>query len=108
MTVTVSIEADNVGELEGSHTVELKVDGEVIDSKEVTLEGEASATVLFELTRGEGTYEVEVEGFTDSFTVNPQPTIWDKIPGFPYESTILGLLTGVFVLWLLSRRKMTL
>jgi hypothetical protein len=108
VTVTVSIEAENVGELEGSHTVELKVDGEVIDSKGVTLEGGASATVLFELTRGEGTHEVEVEGFTDSFTVSPQPSFWDKIPGFPYESIILGLLTGVFVLWLLSRRKMTL
>jgi len=108
VTVTVSIEADNVGELEGSHTVELKVDGEVIDSKGVALEGGVSATVLFELTRGEGTYEVEVEGFTDSFTVNPKPSFWDKIPGFPYESIIFGLLTGVFVLLLLSRRKITL
>jgi beta-lactamase superfamily II metal-dependent hydrolase len=108
VTVTVSIEAENVGELEGSRTVELKVDGEVTDSKGVTLEGGASATVLFELTRGEGTHEVEVEGFTESFTVNPKPSFWDRIPGFPYESIILGLLTGVFVLWLLSRRKMTL
>jgi len=108
VTVTVSIEADNVGELEGSYTVELKVDGEVIDSKGVALEGGVSATVLFELTRGEGTYEVEVEGFTDSFTVNPKPSFWDKIPGFPYESIIFGLLTGVFVLLLLSRRKITL
>jgi len=108
VTVTVSIEADNVGELEGSRTVELKVDGEVIDSKEVTLEGGASATVLFELTRGEGTHEIEVEGFTESFTVNPKPSFWDKIPGFTYESIILGLMTGVFVLWSLSRRKMTI
>jgi len=108
VTVTVSIEVENVGELEGSHTVELKVDREVIDSREVTLEGGASATVLFELTRGEGTYEVEVESFTDSFTVNPKPSFWDKIPGFTYESIILGLLTGVFVLLLLSRRKTTL
>ena len=73
-----------------------------------TLEGGASATVLFELTRGEGTHEVEVEGFTESFTVNPKPSFWDKIPGFPYESIILGLVTGVFVLWSLSRRKTTL
>ena len=108
VTVTVSIEAENVGELEGGHTVELKVDGEVIDSKEVTLEGGASATVLFELTRGEGTHEVEVEGFTESFTVNPKPSFWDKIPGFPYESIILGLMIGAFMLWLLSRRTMTL
>jgi hypothetical protein len=83
------------------------VDGEVVDSKGVTLEGGVSATVLFELTRGEGTHEIEVEGFTESFTINPKPSFWDKIPGFTYESIILGLMTGVFVLWSLSRRKMT-
>jgi hypothetical protein len=107
VTVTVSIVAENVGELEGGHTVELKVDGEVIDSMEVTLGGGASETVLFDLTRGEGTYGVEVEGFTDSFAVNPQPSFWDKIPGFPYESILLGLVTVIIVLWLLSSRKMT-
>jgi len=74
----------------------------------VTLEGGASATVLFELTRGEGTYEVEVEGFTDSFTVNQEPSFWDKIPGFPYESIVFGLVTAVFVLWMLSRSKKTI
>ncbi len=40
--------------------------------------------------------------------VNSKPSFWDNIPGFPYESIILGLLTGAFVFWLLSRRKMTL
>ncbi|MBA7599950.1 hypothetical protein ES703_06996 [subsurface metagenome] len=99
VTVTVSIEVENVGGLEGGRAVELRVDGEVVDSKGVTLEGGASATVLFELTRGEGTYEVEVEGFTDSFTVNPKPSFWDKIPGFPYESIILGLVVVVIIIW---------
>jgi len=110
VTVIVSIEAENVGELEGDRTVELSVDGEVVDSKEVTLGGGASETVLFELTRGEGTYEVEVEGFTESFTVNTQPEPEPEqrgIPGFPFESIVLGLVTGILVLWLLSRSKMT-
>jgi len=105
VTVTVSIEVENVGELEGGRTVELKVDGEVVDSKGVTLEGGASATVLFELTRGEGTHEVEVEGFTESFTVNPQPSFWDKIPGFPYESIMLGLIAVFIILWYARARK---
>ncbi len=108
MTVTISIDVTNIGEEMGGCIVELKVSGEVIDSKGVTLEGGASATVLFELTRGEGTHEVEVEGFTESFTVNPKPSFWDKIPGFPYKSIILGLMIGALVLWLFSRRKMTL
>jgi hypothetical protein len=99
VTVTISIETENMGELEGGHTVELKVGGEVIDSKEVTLGGGASETVLFEVTRGEGTYGVEVKGFTDSFTVNTQPEPEPEpepeqkgIPGFPYVSVILGFV----------------
>ena len=105
VTVTVSIEAENVGELEGGRTVELRVDGEVIDSKGVTLEGGASATVLFELTRGEGTHEVEVEGFTESFTVNPKPSFWDNISGFQYGLIIVGLLAVIIILWYARARK---
>ena len=100
MTVIIFIEAENVGELEGGRTVELKVDGEVIDSKEATLGGGISETVLFELTTGEGTYEVEVEGFTEIFTVNTQPEAESEqrgIPGFPYVSIILGLLIALII-----------
>jgi len=103
VTVTVSIEAENVGKLEGGRTVELKVDEDVVDSKEVTLGGGASDTVLFELARGEGTYEVEVEGFTESFTVNPKPSLWDEIPGFPYDSIIIGLIVVIIILWRLRK-----
>ncbi len=66
--------------------------GEVVDSKGVTLEGGASATILFELTRGEGVYEVEMEGFTESFTVNPKPSFWDEIPVFPIAMVLLVVL----------------
>jgi len=100
VTVTVSIEAENVGELEGDRAVELKVDGEVVDSKEVTLEGGASETVLFELTRDEGTFLVEVEGFTDSFTVNAKPEPEPEqggIPGFPRISLLIGLLIALII-----------
>ena len=103
VTVTVSIEVENVGELEGGHTVEIKLDGEVVDLKGVTLEGGASTTVFFELTRGEGTHVVE--GFIDNFTVNPKPSIWDKIPGFPTESIIVGIITGVLILLFASRAR---
>jgi len=80
LKVTVAFEVSNVGEVKGSYTVELKVDGYVVDSKEVILEGGASVTVLFELERGEGTYQVEVEGITDSFTVftQPAPPFWTQ------------------------------
>ncbi len=37
--------------------------------------------------------------------VSPEHSFWNKIPGFPYESVILGLVTASFVLWMLSRKK---
>ncbi|GAH10798.1 unnamed protein product, partial [marine sediment metagenome] len=72
------------------------------------LEGGLTTTVSFDVTRDEGTYEVEVEGLTSSFTVNPKPTFWDKIPGFPYESIIIGLTSIIIILWYTRARNLTL
>ncbi|GAH58878.1 unnamed protein product, partial [marine sediment metagenome] len=106
VTVTVSIEVENVGELEGGCTVELKMDGEVIDSKEVALEGGGSATVLFELTRGEGTYEVEVEGFTESFTIElaEETPFWMQPI---YVAGILIVIVSAGVIYIMRRRAVS-
>ena len=99
MSVNISVDAANVGEEMGDCTVELKVNGEVVDSVEIPpFGGGVTATQFFELTRGEGTYEVEVEGLTGSFTVfKPEPSFWDKIPGFPYVSIIIGLIVVIII-----------
>jgi hypothetical protein len=102
--------------------VELKLDGEVVDSKEIPPFGgvypdfdRVTATVSFEVRTGvfptpqgdierrEGTYLVEVEGLTGSFTVKPESSPWDNIPGFPYESILLGLVFGLLAIWFLYR-----
>jgi hypothetical protein len=105
VTVTVSVEAENVGELMGDYAVELKVNGSVEDSQEVTLEGGASITILFELTRGEGTYQVEVEGFTESFTV----VITESPPLMPSEYVVpvmVGVVIAVAVVgYMLMKRR---
>jgi len=31
--------------------------------------------------------------------VNSKPSFWDNIPGFPYESIILGLVAVIIILW---------
>ena len=68
-----------------------------------------TATQFFELTRGEGTYEVEVEGLTGSFNVvKPEPSFWDKIPGFPYESIIIGLIAVIIIIWRPARAHETM
>ena len=44
---------------------------------------------------------VEVDGLTGSFgvTLIYEPSFWDKIPGFPYESIIIGLISVIIILW---------
>lgn len=79
--VTITATVTNIGEEEGSHTVELKIDGEVVDSEAVTLAGGASAMISFEVTRSAGTYQVEVDGLTGSFTVTAPTVAWLR-PGY--------------------------
>ena len=109
-TFRISVNVTNTGDLEGNHTVELKIDGSVIDLRTLTLAGGEATIVLFEVQRGIGTYQVEVEGLKDSFTVTliHNPTFWDKIPGFTYESIILGLVFGVFIIVFLYRARNSL
>jgi len=83
-SVTVTVKVTNVGEEEGTHTVDLKVDGLVFDSKTVTLAGGASATVIFSVTKTtSGSYMVKIGDLTGSFTV--------KAPGIP-TAYIAGIL----------------
>ena len=72
--VTITFTVTNVGEEKGTCTVTLSVEGEPI-TMEVTLEGGKSETVEFKFTpEAEGTYDVEVDGLTGSFTVKSPPT----------------------------------
>ena len=67
-----SVKVANTGELHGTYKVALGVtDGiTTILEKEVTLEGGKSETIEFKISpEVEGTYNVEVDGLTGSFTV---------------------------------------
>jgi len=99
--ITIFVNVSNVGDVEGTHQVDLKLDGGdilfyTVYSKNVTLPGGASEEVPLWIEGGltAGTYQVEVEGLTGSFTVVPKPSLWDEIPGFPCESIAIGLTAG--------------
>jgi len=78
--VEVSVEATNVGEESGTYTVNLKIDGTTRDSKDVTLAGQATDIVTFEVTEtSAGTHTVEVDSKTVSFTVEAPVEASDKI-----------------------------
>jgi uncharacterized cupredoxin-like copper-binding protein len=68
--VTVSVKVTNPGVISNSATLKLKIDGVIEASKEVILPAGESETVSWTVKKGElGTYEVNVNGKTGSFTV---------------------------------------
>jgi len=68
--VTISAIVQNTGELEGSYTLALKINGEIEQSKETTLAAGESRQVSFTVIKDDpGTYAVAVDGLTGEFIV---------------------------------------
>ena len=99
-TFRISYNVTNVGDYYGNYSVRSKIDGMVVDSYVFFLEAGETQSYLFEVERGIGTYQVEVEEFTESIEVTliHKRSFWDEIPGFPYESIIIGLIAIISIL----------
>lgn len=68
--VDISVKVTNVGEESGSFSVDLKIDGILKQTKDVTLAGGTTLVVKFEVTEtNSGTFNVEINGLVGSFTV---------------------------------------
>jgi uncharacterized repeat protein (TIGR01451 family) len=98
-TITASIAND--GGQEGSYTVELKINGETVDSKVVTLGVGQSEQVSFTLSGLDyGQYEVEVAGLSGAFTATRTINWWLII--------IIIIAVGLIswgVVWGIRRRR---
>jgi uncharacterized repeat protein (TIGR02543 family) len=78
--VTVSVLVTNTGELEGSCSLTLTLNGAVVDTREITMAG-GSQTVVFGMAGDEaGIYSVEVNGLEGSFTVLEPPLLPIGLP----------------------------
>jgi len=88
-TFKITVNVTNVGEQEGSHTVDLKVDGEVVESGTVMLRGGEETSIMFDVTKGVGSYTVEVDGLTGSFVLKPY-----LIPLRPAEFVVSDLFAS--------------
>jgi len=85
-TVFITVAIDNTGELEGSHTVTIEVDGVIEKTREMTLAGGVSKAVAFAVSRQDaGTYFIDVDGLEGSFTVKepPAPDNTAEVPTTP-------------------------
>ena len=68
--VKITVDVANVGEVEGTHDVELHFDGRAEDSKMVTLSGGETKSVAFNIAEDyAGSYSVEVDGLSGTFEV---------------------------------------
>lgn len=68
--VEITIDIKNVGEIDGTKAVELKINGEVVDSRDVTLNMAESTSVNFSyIQSAEGIYSVEVGDQTGELEV---------------------------------------
>ncbi len=130
-TVTISATVTNSGNASGSYEVTLKINGEVEATKEVTLNAGASEEVTFTTAKDvPGSYSVDVQGLSGSFTVRekpappppappppaPAPPPAPSAPPAPEEEAepfnlplIGGIIAGVVIIglliFLLVRRK---
>jgi hypothetical protein len=94
--VTVSVLVTNAGEMEGGYSLDLVVNGTVVETREITMAG-GSQTVTFSVAGDEaGSYSVEVNGLEGSFTVREAPALSS---GFPkaVSWTLIGLAIAALV-----------
>ncbi|HJH29111.1 MAG TPA: S-layer protein, partial [Methanosarcinaceae archaeon] len=86
--VTITLNASNNGKAEGDYNVDLMINGNLTESKTVTLAVDESTTIEFTVAKDEpGTYLVEANGLSGTFEV------LEKSGGVAFY--VLGIL-GVF------------
>ncbi len=72
------------------------------------VEGESSAGKVYVFGIGEPVVEQKPEPEQEPAEAvtepEEEPSFWERIPGFQYESIALGLAVCILVLWLIQRR----
>jgi parallel beta-helix repeat protein len=110
-TVTITLSVANTSGSEGSHNVVLKINGVEETEQSVTLAADSSQNVSFSVSREEaGSYGVDVDGLTGSFTVvTPAPPA-EETPPAPSGTglwlwVIVGLVVVGLAIFIAARRR---
>jgi len=99
--VTVSAQVTNVGDSEGSYTVNLTVNGQVEQTKAVTLAPEAMESVTFTVTKEvPGSYIVSMGDLSKEFTV-VAPSWLSRY----WWTIVVGVVAVVLLVYLLWRKR---
>ncbi len=102
-SVTITADVTNTGDLEGTHTVTLKIDDVVVENKDVTVAGGATGNVSFTVSKNTtGTYQVAVDGQTGPFTVfsltSEPPILWIAV-------AVVVVVAAIGALLFIKKRK---
>lgn len=77
-TVEIKIAVTNTGDLPGTYQAVLEVNGEKHDESSVVVASGAAVNIVFNLAFNEsGTYEIGVNGITQTLTVRPSPPVFN-------------------------------
>jgi len=115
-TVTITVSVANTGGKSGSYSVLLKINGVKETDRTVTVAAGESQEVSFSVTREEaGSYTVDVDGLSGSFTVVAPPEEEEEEeevltePGinWPLIGAIIGgvIVVGLIIYFLVFRRR---
>jgi hypothetical protein len=100
-SATITANVANDGEQEGTYTVQLKLNGEIVDTKTVTLDAGQSQQVSFTVSGLDyGQYEVDVAGLSGDFTTSRAIAWWLII----LLIVVFGLIVWG-VVWGVRRRR---
>jgi hypothetical protein len=97
--VTVSVNVANTSSTSESYNLQLKVDGVVKLSKQVTIAAGKSQTVNFTVSGDTaGRHQIEIAGLNDEFVVEPSSAInWWLIGGITGAILLIIIIVGLTV-----------
>jgi len=98
--VSISVKVKNTGDLGGTYTAILKINGVVENIENVPIIGGSTKTVKFTMTKEvKGTYHVEVDGLTGEFAVLDQPI------GLALPILIILLIAMIAIVAMVMKKK---
>lgn len=107
--VTISLTVTNEGAIEGSFELHLIIDGIVRVVREITLAGNSSETLTFEVSNlAVGKHQVKIAGLTEQFRVimTTAPPGEERVNWLVIDVSVgVALVVGALVLYFLTRRS---
>jgi len=103
-SVTITVSVRNVGDVEGTHTVTLKINGVVEATRSVRLEGGSSTTIVFRVVKTTpGEYSIEVNGWRGYFRVKKAPPPIG--PWLQLLSFVIIVIIAIIIIILITKRR---